>query len=87
MNIAAWSARYRHKVRRHADAANRAKDEFLATVSHELRTPLNSLLILAKLLADNPDANLTSIILIQPSGGWKAAWRLLSPNEPVRVWR
>ena len=30
------------------------KSEFLANMSHELRTPLNSLLILAKLLADNP---------------------------------
>jgi HAMP domain-containing protein/CheY-like chemotaxis protein len=34
------------------------KSEFLANMSHELRTPLNSLLILAKLLADNPDGNL-----------------------------
>ena len=31
------------------------KSEFLANMSHELRTPLNSLLILAKLLAENPD--------------------------------
>ncbi|MDH6701120.1 HAMP domain-containing protein [Streptomyces griseoviridis] len=37
----------------------RYKSEFLANMSHELRTPLNSLLILAKLLADNADANLT----------------------------
>jgi HAMP domain-containing protein/CheY-like chemotaxis protein/signal transduction histidine kinase len=35
------------------------KSEFLANMSHELRTPLNSLLILAKLLADNPESNLT----------------------------
>ena len=40
--------------------SSKYKSEFLANMSHELRTPLNSLLILAKLLADNPDGNLTS---------------------------
>ncbi len=35
------------------------KSEFLANMSHELRTPLNSLLILARLLADNTDNRLS----------------------------
>src|SRR5256714_1042091 len=41
-------------------AASKAKSEFLANLSHELPTPLNSLLILAKLLADNQEGNLTA---------------------------
>ncbi|MEO6713396.1 MAG: HAMP domain-containing protein [Mycobacteriales bacterium] len=39
--------------------SSKYKSEFLANMSHELRTPLNSLLILAKLLAENSDGNLT----------------------------
>lgn len=35
------------------------KSDFLANMSHELRTPLNSALILAQLLADNAQQNLT----------------------------
>jgi CheY-like chemotaxis protein len=41
------------------ERANRAKSEFLANMSHELRTPLNSSLILAKLLVEDRDGNLT----------------------------
>jgi HAMP domain-containing protein/signal transduction histidine kinase/CheY-like chemotaxis protein len=36
------------------------KSEFLANMSHELRTPLNSLLLLARLLAENAEDNLSA---------------------------
>jgi signal transduction histidine kinase len=45
-----------HRARRVAEAANEAKDAFMATVSHELRTPLGSILGWAQLLKENsPD--------------------------------
>ncbi|MES1244824.1 MAG: response regulator [Acidobacteriota bacterium] len=44
---------------RELEQASRYKSDFLANMSHELRTPLNSSLILAKLLADNPEGNLS----------------------------
>ena len=51
----------RKELERRADEmeqVSKYKSEFLANMSHELRTPLNSMLILARMLADNVDGHL-----------------------------
>jgi CheY-like chemotaxis protein len=61
-NQKAELARTKADIERKAEEleqASRYKSDFLANMSHELRTPLNSSLILAKLLADNPEGNLS----------------------------
>ncbi len=40
-----------------AEAANLAKDDFVATVSHELRTPLSAILLWTKMLRADPQLN------------------------------
>lgn len=55
------------------ELSTRYKSEFLANMSHELRTPLNSILLLSRLMVENPDENLNedqieSAKVIQSSG-------------------
>jgi signal transduction histidine kinase/ActR/RegA family two-component response regulator len=55
--VALENARLFHDAetaRARAEAANRTKDEFLATLSHELRTPLTAILGWARLLVSRP---------------------------------
>ena len=56
------------RAHQEAEAANQAKDDFLATLSHELRTPLNAVLGWARMLASgelDPDTTRRAIEAIE----------------------
>jgi PAS domain S-box-containing protein len=53
-----------------AEAANRAKDEFMANVSHEIRTPLNAVLGMTELVLDSSlaDGQRQDLEIVKTSG-------------------
>jgi signal transduction histidine kinase len=99
-NLAELVAR-EQAARRDAEAANRSKDEFLATVSHELRTPLTAILGWAQMLRAErlpPDRTRHAIEVIERSARAQAQLiddlldvtrivsnRLRIAREPVRL--
>ncbi|HSK72129.1 MAG TPA: PAS domain S-box protein, partial [Pyrinomonadaceae bacterium] len=63
------------QLRAEAEAANRTKDEFLATVSHELRTPLNAIVGWSSLLKSSKldgEGTIRAIETIERNGRMQA---------------
>jgi PAS domain S-box-containing protein len=60
-----------------AEAANKAKSEFLSSMSHELRTPLNAILGFTQLMQSDPDDPLTENHRESVDQISRAGWHLL----------
>lgn len=71
-----------------AEAANRAKSEFLSRMSHELRTPLNAMIGFAQLLALDPHPRLAAHQAEWTQQIQRAGWHLLEMiNETLDLAR
>ena len=62
---------------RQLELSTKYKSEFLANMSHELRTPLNSLLLLARMLSDNEENNLSEDQIESASSIYRSGKNLL----------
>jgi PAS domain S-box-containing protein len=71
------------RAREVAEAANRAKDEFLSSMSHELRTPLNAILGYAQLLTLDRRESLSDDQAERIEQIQKAGWYLLEMINDV----
>lgn len=67
-----------HRARESAEAASRAKSEFLARMSHEIRTPLNAVLGLAYLVGRETQEDMTHERMQLISGAGRSLLRLIN---------